>query len=168
MKNINLNTFKQPFVVILVGPPLVGKSTAIKEWKKSFKGELTIISRDAILLEQHGSDDYAEAFKSVNQKKVNTLLNESIEDANANRENVIIDMTHMASKRRRINLEFFDNDYYKVAIIFPALKREELLERNKKRSKEENKFIPEYVIDSMCKSFEPIKDTEGFNKTISI
>lgn len=168
MKNINLNTFKQPFVIIMIGPPLVGKSTAIKQWSEKFKGELTIVSRDAIMLEEYGSDNYAEAFKNVNQKKVNRLLSESIESANEDRKNVIIDMTNLSNKRREQTLDYFDDDYYKVAIIFDTPSKEELMKRNEKRFQEENKYIPEHVIDSMCKSFVPVKDKEGFNKIISL
>ncbi len=168
MKKINLNTLRQPFVIIMVGPPLVGKSTAIKEWTKNFKGEVTVISRDAILLEEHGSDNYAQAFKTVNQKKVDKILNETIEFSNENRENVILDMTHMSNKRRRQNLGYFDEDYYKVAVVFDIPSKEELMKRNEKRSVEENKYIPEGVIVSMSKSFVPIKESEGFNKVISL
>jgi predicted kinase len=168
MKKINLNMLKQPFVIIMVGPPLVGKSTAIREWTKNFKGEVTVISRDAILLEEHGSDDYAGAFKNVNQKKVNRILKESIATANDNKENVIIDMTHMSSGRRTDNLDYFDKDYYKIAVVFDIPSMEELLKRNEKRSKEENKYIPKNVIESMCESYVPVKASEGFNKIISI
>ena len=166
MKKVNLNTLKQPFIIIMVGPPLVGKSTAIKEWTKNFKGNFTVISRDAILLEEHGSDDYSEAFKTVNQKKVDKILNESIIFANENKENVVLDMTHLSNKRRRQNLDFFDNDYYKVAVVFDIPSKEELMKRNEKRFQEENKYIPEHVIVSMSKSFIPIKDSENFNKVI--
>lgn len=152
----------------MVGPPLVGKSTAIREWTKNFKGEVTVISRDAILLEEHGSDNYSEAFKTVNQKKVDKVLKESIESANKNGENVILDMTHLSNKRREQNLDYFDDEYYKVAVVFDIPSKEELMKRNEKRFLEENKFIPEHVIISMSKSFVPIKDKEGFNKVISL
>lgn len=166
MKNNFLKSLKTPFVLLMVGPPLVGKSTAIKEWLKTYKGNIDIISRDAIVLEQHGSNDYSAAFKSVDQKNVDKILISKLEDANINRKNVIIDMTNLSSKRRGYNLSFFDDDYYKVAVVFDILNRNELLNRNEKRKLEENKFIPEHVIDTMCNNYMPIKYNENFDKII--
>jgi predicted kinase len=168
MKKFNLNTLRQPFIIIMVGPPLVGKSTAVKEWVKSFKGKVRVISRDAILLEKHGSDNYAQAYNTVNAKEVDDELETSMIESNDNRENVIIDMTHLGSKRRKENLSYYDNDYYKVAAVFDIPKRDELLKRNELRSIKENKFIPIHVLDRMCGQFTPISSKEGFNKTISL
>jgi predicted kinase len=152
----------RPYILILVGPPLCGKSSLVK--KLNLK-DVTIISRDEILLEESGTDNYSDAFKSVNQKKVNKILNESIETAADNKENVIIDMTNLSPKRRRSTLESFDN-YYKVAVVFDIPSEEELSKRNKKRLAEENKFIPENVIKTMISSYIPVKNEEGFNKIV--
>jgi predicted kinase len=169
MINTNLlKTLKTPFVIIMVGPPLVGKTTAIKSWLSKYDGEINVISRDAIVLEQYGSDDYSAAFNSVNQKEVDRVLISRIETANAKGQNVIIDMTNLTSKRRGYNLSFFDDEYYKVAIVFPMLTTQEFKARNEKRTIEEKKFIPDHVIRNMIDSFQPIKDKEGFNKIISL
>ena len=164
IKNI-IGKLPTPYILILVGPPLCGKSTFIK---KLSLDKVNIISRDAILLEQHGSNDYGAAFKSVNQKQVDKILVSKFENANSSRDNVIIDMTNLTPQRRIYNLSFFDDDYYKVAVIFPFLEWNEFIERNNKRMIEENKFIPEYVIKNMMNSFVAIKDSEGFNKVISL
>jgi predicted kinase len=161
----SLKTLKTPFVLLMVGPPLCGKSTFIKTLSLP---NVNIISRDSIVLEQYGSNDYSAAFNSVNQKQVDKILVSRIEDANMNRDNVIIDMTNLTTKRRTYNLSFFDDDYYKVAVIFPFLDWNELLSRNQKRKVEENKFIPEFVIKNMINSFTSIKDSEGFDKVISL
>jgi len=163
-----LKNLKEPFVLIMVGPPLVGKSTAIKEWTSNFDGEVDVISRDAILLEESGTDDYSAAFKTVNQKNVDKVLISRIEDANANGRNVIIDMTNLTAKRRTYNLSFFDDSYYKIAVVFPILEWKEFQSRNEKRKIEENKFIPEFVIKNMISSYKSIKDEEGFDKVISL
>ena len=146
---------------------MVGKSTALKEWVATFKGEVTVISRDAIVMELHDNDNYSQAINSVDQKEVNRKLNEAIEYANYNGENTIIDMTNLSSKKRRQTLAKFD-DYYKVAVIFPVPKMEELFERNKIRAEKENKFIRKEIIISMVNSFNPINDNEGINKIISL
>lgn len=163
-----LKNLREPFVVILIGPPLVGKSTMIKTWLENYTGEIDVISRDAIVLEEHGSNDYSAAFKSVNQKNVNKILKSKLEGANSDRHNAIVDMTNLTSNRREDTLSKFDEDYYKVAIIFPEVKWEELKKRNENRKITENKFIPEFVIKNMINSYQSIKDKEGFNKIINL
>jgi len=169
MKNkFLLKTLKEPFVLLMVGPPLTGKSTAIKSWLENYNGKVEVISRDAILLEEHGSDDYSAAFNAPGiQKKADKILISKLEDANANRSNVIIDMTNLNPKRRGYNLSFFDEDYYKVAVLFPILSWDEFSARNEKRKIEENKFIPEHVIKNMVNSYSSIKDDEEIDKVIS-
>jgi len=159
-----IKNIKEPFVIVLIGPPLSGKTT----WIRNNFPDVKIISRDEILMEVYGSDNYDEAFKNVDQKKVDRVLHDRLVSANENHENVIIDMTHMASKRRRHNLEYFSDDYYKLAVIFPILSDSEYEKRNQKRSEEENKYIPIGVIKRMISSYQPIQSDEGFNKVISL
>ena len=157
--------FKEPFVAILVGPPLSGKSTWVRN--NFDESTVTVISRDQIVLDVYGSDNYELAFNNVNQKDVDRKLIEDINASAQGNKNVIIDMTHMSSKRRRYNLSHFPN-HYKVAIIFPILEEAEYTRRNELRRLEENKWIPEHVIKNMIASYQPIKREEGFNRVISI
>ena len=161
---MNLKHLKEPFVIILIGPPLSGKSTWIRE---NFP-DTTVICRDEILMDVYGSRNYTEAFKNVDQKEVDRVLHQSLVDANKEKKNVIVDMTHMGSKRRKQNLNYFTNDYYKLAVIFPILSDEEYVRRNQKRIEEENKNIPMSVIKSMISSYQTISPEEGFKKVISI
>jgi predicted kinase len=114
------------------------------------------------------TDDYSVAFNTVNQKEVDTELQRQLEEYSSDRKNVIINMTNMTSKRRQYNLDNFDEKYTKVAIIFPILEWEEYQERNEKRKREENKWIPEHVIKRMISSYQPIRDEEGFDRVISL
>jgi predicted kinase len=158
--------FKEPYVILLIGPPLSGKTTYIN---KNFEpGSFQLISRDEIVMEVYGGSDYNTAFKTVNQKEVDRLLISKLISSSKEGKNVIIDMTNMTSKRRKYNLSFFDDKYQKLAIIFPILKDEEYEARNKKRTLEENKTIPQHVIKNMISSYQPIRDDEGFDKVISI
>ena len=161
---MKLKNIKEPFVMILIGPPLSGKSTWIRE---NFP-TTDVISRDEIVMEVYGSKNYDKAFANVDQKKVDMVLHQRLTQANKERKNVIIDMTHMGSKRRRTNLDYFDDEYYKIGVIFPILSDEEYQERNKKRIKEENKNLPMHIIKRMISQYQPIREDEGFNKTISI
>ena len=161
---MNLKQLKEPFVIILIGPPLSGKTTWIRENFPTTE----VISRDEIVMEVYGSRNYTEAFKNVDQKEVDKVLSQKFLDANLSKKNVIVDMTHMASKRRKQNLNYFTNDYYKLAVIFPILSEDEYERRNQKRIEEENKNLPMAIVKSMISSYQPITPDEGFNKVISL
>ena len=161
LENLKL---KEPFVIILVGAPLSGKTTFIRE---KFT-DVNTISRDEILMEVYGSRNYSEAFQKVNQKRVDQVLDSRLKEANISKQNVIIDMTHMSSKRRKKNLEYFSDAFYKLCIIFPILSDDEYKRRNSKRIEEENKDLPMHVIKNMISSYQPIKNDEGFDKVIMI
>ena len=161
---MNLKHLKEPFVIILIGPPLSGKTTWIRENFPTTE----VISRDEIVMEVYGSRNYTEAFKNVDQKEVDKVLSQKFLDANLSKKNVIVDMTHMASKRRKQNLNYFTNDYYKLAVIFPILSEDEYERRNQKRIEEENKNLPMAIVKSMISSYQPITADEGFNKVISL
>ena len=161
---MSIKNLKEPFVIILIGPPLSGKTTWIRENFPTTE----VISRDEIVMEVYGSRNYTEAFKSVDQKEVDKVLTQKFLDANKEKKNVIVDMTHMASKRRKQNLNYFTDDYYKLAVIFPILSDEEYEKRNQKRIEEENKDLPMGIVKSMISSYQPITSDEGFNKVISL
>lgn len=161
---MNLKHLKEPFVIILVGPPLSGKTT----WIKNNFPNTEVISRDELVMEVYGSRNYTEAFNKVDQKEVDRRLDAKLKEANEMKKNVIIDMTHMASKRRKQNLDYFSDDYFKLAVIFPILSDDEYERRNKKRIEEENKDLPMRIVKSMISSYQPIRPDEGFNKVISL
>ncbi len=155
---------KEPFVIILVGPPLSGKTT----WIRQNFPDTEVISRDETVMEVYGSRNYTEAFANVDQKEVDRVLQQKFIKANLEKKSVIVDMTHMASKRRKQNLDYFSSDYYKLAVIFPILSDEEYEIRNKKRIEEENKDLPMRIVKSMISSYQPISKEEGFDKVISL
>jgi len=161
---MNLKYLKEPFVIILIGPPLSGKSTWIRENFPTTE----VISRDETVMEVYGSRNYTEAFNNVDQKEVDKVLTQKFLDASAAKKNVIVDMTHMASKRRKQNLNYFSNDYYKLGVIFPILSDDEYERRNQKRIEEENKDLPMRIVKSMISSYQPITPDEGFNKVITL
>jgi predicted kinase len=159
---------KSPYVMILIGPPLSGKGTFVKEFKENIDNDVVSINRDEIVMEVYGSRNYNEAFDNVNQKEVDQILDQKMRKANSEKKNVIVDMTHMGSKRRRMNLGYFSNDYYKLGVIFPILTDEEYDKRNKKRTQEEKKDISMAIVKRMIASYQSIRPEEGFDKVISI
>lgn len=154
----------EPFVILLIGPPLSGKTT----WIRQNFPTTDVISRDEIVMEVHGSRNYTEAFGNVDQKEVDRLLNQRLLDFSSEKRNVIVDMTNMTVKRRTATLNYFSKDYYKMAVIFPLLSDDEYQTRNLKRIKEENKDLPMHVIRNMISSYQPISAEEGFDKIISL
>jgi predicted kinase len=164
---LDIKNLPQPWVLTLIGPPMSGKDFWIKQ---NFDlNEIVMISRDQILLDVYGSDNYDEAFKNVNQKEVDRVLISTIQKASKENKNVIINMTNMTRKRRMYNLDFFGDEYYKVAVIFPILDEAEYERRNLKRKEEEQKFIPTHVLKNMISSYQSVdKSSEGFDKIVSL
>jgi predicted kinase len=157
MKNI-----KEPFVMMLIGPTLSGKSTYIRNnYPKT-----EVISRDEIVMEVFGSRDYNLAFKEVDQKEVDRVLATRLKEANDLKTSVIIDMTNMTVKRRMATLRNFDKDFSRIAVVFPILSEEEYTKRNIDRNAKENKWIPPFVIKSMIDSYQVPTLDEGYDRII--
>jgi predicted kinase len=162
----------KPFVVLLVGPPLSGKSTFIKKFKEVDSliplRDFEIISRDEIVMELSEYDDYNLSFDTVNHKEVDNILRNKFISANLGGRSVFVDMTNLSSKRRKGNLAYFDNMYTKVGIVFPSIDEDEFIRRNSKRKNEENKNISLSLWKAMSKSFMAVKIEEGFNKIFTL
>ena len=161
----DINTTKSK-VILLVGPPLSGKDTYLNSNDFS---NFTIISRDDILMSLHTNSSYSDAFDKVDQKLVDKLLNQKIQDSINNKENVIINMTNLSPKSRNKHLCKFPNtDYYKIAVVFPKLDLSDYINRNEGRLLNENKFIPLPVIKNMIDNWIEISDNEGFDTIIKL
>ena len=161
------NNINRPYILILVGHPLVGKSFFCKLFKSEVNDNIKTISRDDIVLEVYGSDDYNMAFDYVDQKEVDKILTQRLIQAGLQSDDVIIDMTHMASKRRMKNLLKFPN-HTKVAIVFPHLDDDEIIRRNQYRLITEKKSIPLSVIKDMIKNYQEPNKEEGFDEIIFV
>ena len=156
----------KPKVILLVGPPLSGKDTYINSiGALGYK----VISRDEIMMSLHENNNYSEAFRTVDQKKVDSILKKEITYSIENKRDIIINMTNLKRKsRKRIMDKFSGTDYEKIAIVFPKLELNEYFRRNEKRNTEENKFIPTKVINSMIESWEDVTTNEGFDNIIKL
>ena len=153
----------KPKVILLIGHPLVGKST----WVKNNYPNAKVISRDDIVLEVYGSDDYNMAFDYVDQKEVDKILTQRLIQAGLQSDDVIIDMTHMASKRRMKNLMKFPN-HNKIGVVFSHLDDDEIIRRNQYRLITEKKSIPLSVVKNMIQSFQEPNKEEGFDEIIFV
>ena len=148
-------------VILLIGHPLVGKSF----WIKNNYPQTKVISRDDIVLELSNSQNYNDSFSSVDQKLVDRILTQRMISAGLINEDVIIDMTHMTSKRRKSNLLKFPN-FHKMAVVFSHLSDDEIKQRNEVRTLSEGKSVPVSVIKDMVSQFEVPTKSEGFDDII--
>ncbi len=163
---MNINQLKnKKFLILLIGHPLVGKSTFIKNKLNNL--DFNLISRDNIILELSSTKKYNSAWDEVNHKEVDRILNERIDNSILNNESVVIDMTNLTKKRRKGFINRF-NDYYKVGILFDILSSDEIKSRNEKRNNEESKYINESIINTMISSYQTPTKEEGFDKIINV
>lgn len=159
-----MKRYPTPFVMLLSGVPMSGKST----WLKENYPDVMVISRDDILLEVAGTEDYGKAFYNTDSKSVDKKLRERLVLASSLGQNVILDMVNGSAKTRRRNLEYFSDDFYKVAVVFPVLTSDEYVRRNEVRKVNENKFIPPKVLYTMINSFTIPTEDEGFDEVIKL
>lgn len=150
--------------MLLIGPTLSGKST----WIKSNYPDVNVISRDEIVMEIAGTRDYNKAFETVDHKVVDKVLLERLTESNSNKVSTIVDMTNMVVKRRLQTLRYFDDTFYKVAVVFPILSSEEYQKRNIDRNAKENKWIPPFVIKNMINSYQEPTEEEGYDRIIKL
>ncbi len=163
---MNINQLKnKKFLILLIGHPLVGKSTFIKNKLNNL--DFNLISRDNIILELSSTKEYNKAWDEVNHKEVDHILNKRIDNSILNNESVVIDMTNLTKKRRKGFINRF-NDYYKVGILFDILSSDEIKSRNEKRNNEESKYIGESIIQNMISSYQTPTKEEGFDKIINV
>ena len=163
---MNINQLKnKKFLILLIGHPLVGKSTFIKNKLNNL--DFNLISRDNIILELSSTKEYNKAWDDVNHKEVDRILNKRIDNSILNNESVVIDMTNLTKKRRKGFINRF-NDYYKVGILFDILSSDEIKSRNEKRNNEESKYINESIINTMISSYQTPTKEEGFDKIINV
>lgn len=147
--------------IFMVGAPNSGKSTYIN---KNLYG-LAIVSRDIKVLQLAGTDNYDDAWKKVDQKQVDKMLQEHFEWVTESEQDFVIDMTNMSKKSRKRWLDKIDKSVYEIKAIVFRTPLETLLYRNEQRP---GKTIPVNVIHTMFNSYEEPTAEEGFSEIIYV
>ncbi len=164
-----LERLDKPYVMILIGPPLSGKTTFMKT--VLVPGTYKHISTDNLVLEldKVGDGDYDRSWREADWKFIEKYVKDQMRACNEAGENAVIDFTNLRGKRRRSNLGFFSKKFYKIAVIFPILEDEEYEKRNKKRALLEKKNIKAEHQKELIKSAQPIDPKfENYDKIIRL
>lgn len=148
---------------ILVGPPMSGKSTWIKKNAK----DAVVLCRDEVIMELGKGKAYNEAFRSVDQDEVNRIYDLRKKESLKLGKDLVFDLTHMSEKSRRKSLAGIPKDMKRVAVVF-LTSYNTLKERNDKRTKEENKTIPQRVLEMMMGQFSVPLRSEGFDEIVYV
>jgi hypothetical protein len=155
----------RPLQSEIIQSVLSGKDTFLRTIKNL---DYIEISRDKILLEIANTKDYRQAYSLVDSKIIDKELNRQIIQYCSLNKNIIANMTHLKAKRRISTLARFNKEYYKIAIVFPIITKNDFSVRNDKRNKEEKKIISIKLYDEMVNLFELVNEEEGFDKVIDL
>ena len=157
-----LKALDQPWVMLMIGPPGVGKSTFVKSLQEA--GIKFHIASTDDLIESYGAKHkllYAEAFKRANLKDIKRQMINLMHESFMRGENVINDQTNMGSKKRRTTLLEAPENYLRIGLMFNA-SNEELKARLAKREAETGKKIGWGIVENMFKSYSTPTKGEGF------
>jgi predicted kinase len=159
----------RPTVVVLVGLPASGKSTA------RAAAAANGITADSY---HYSSDDhidayaaelgstYSEVFKDY-VRAATKLADDGLTQAIQSGRNVVWDQTNMTRKKRRQILERFPRDYrYDCICILPPFTDQQEEELQRRLASRAGKDIPDFVMRSMRDSFVLPTQSEGFNRVM--
>lgn len=142
----------KPVLTMLIGLPCSGKSTFIKNKKYLNNEDTVVLSRDSIVMELAGTNNYNEAWKLKGTcSEVDKELEKRFVNAVRTKNNIVLDKTNLVKKERNKWLSLAKN-YTKNAILlytdFDTIKS-----RRHDRNIKENKEVPLKVLENMMISF---------------
>lgn len=145
--------------IILVGPPMSGKST----WLKKHAPNHLVVCRDQVILDLAKTQNYNEAYHIMDEDKVNQEFDLRKKEALKSGKDIVFDLTHMTEKSRRKSMAGIPKNMKRRAVVF-LVGYETLKARNEVRAKEENKRIPDYVLQNMMGNLSMPMRSEGFDE----
>lgn len=160
---------RNKFLVVLVGLPASGKSTARQRAIDTGAACDSYVYSTDDYIDQAAAEQgktYSEIFESV----IGAARHEAdrgLRAAISAGQNVLWDQTNMSPKKRRGVLKRFPADYVKQCLcILPPFTDEQEAELVRRLESREGKNIPEHVMRSMRASFVPPSREEGFDSVM--
>lgn len=150
-----------PVIIILCGPPYVGKTS----YRKQMYPDMPCLSTDDMImrLAELTGKSYNEIFKdSIGH--ITKQFNDQLKKKIANNESFIIDRTNLTKDSRAKLLKQIPRHYYVIGVGLPNISEEQLQERMLKR---ESHSVPIDVVRSMQHSYQLPTIAEGFDRTVT-
>lgn len=155
----------KPKCIVMVGLPASGKSTTAINWYCN--SQTFIYSTDKYIEEcaEANGWTYDQAFAEFIDPATKRM-NEQLEIAIRSKQDIIWDQTNLGSKKRsKIVSRMRQSGYYVICVcINPPEVEDEIVEWNRRLHGRPGKTIPEHIITSMVKNYEPPSIEEGFDE----
>jgi predicted kinase len=160
---------EQASVVVMVGLPASGKSTARAAAVASgASADSFQYSTDDIL--DRIATDTGSTYEAIFEdciKEATSEANKNVAEAIKIGRSVLWDQTNMSAKKRQKVLNLFTKDYRKECVcILPPFTAEQQIELERRVTSREGKSIPKFIMTSMLKSFVLPTLGEGFSRVL--
>lgn len=159
----------RPSVLIMVGLPASGKSTARAKAKMTGASAASHHYSTDDHIDAYAAEvgmTYSEVFQDY-VKAATALADQGLEGALTKKQNVIWDQTNMTAKKRRQILNRFPREYRKECIcILPPFTNDQVLELARRLESRPGKNVPKFVMQSMRNSFELPSESEGYARVM--
>jgi len=160
---------QRPSVVVLVGLPASGKSTARANAIATGSARDSHIYSTDDRIDAYAAEmgkTYSEVFQEY-AKVATQIANQEVDDAIARKQNVLWDQTNMTVKKRRKIINRFPKEYrLECVCILPPFNQEQEDELQRRLEGRSGKDIPDFVMKSMRNSFDLPSQNEGFNRVM--
>jgi len=108
--------------------------------------------------------------------KITNILKDKINKATSQDKDIVVDMTNMSANSRQNALNAVkgkENEYEKIAVVFPFQGAEDVIKKVSKKRAEQiksqggSKTVPDHAIDRMFATFQDVQPNEGFDRIIT-